>query len=246
MRFLPTFIATAALLTGTGCATVNSGDSGAQANPQDPWEGFNRSMFEFNEVVDGFIFKPIAKGYRAVTPDVVETGVSNFFNNIGELGNIANDLLQAKFEQAANDTSRLLINSSLGVVGIFDVAKHMGLQRNEGEDFGQTLAAWGVDSGPYMVLPFLGPVTVRDGLGMPVDMYTSPVGYIDHVPTRNSTRGMQFIDVRAGLLDIEDTISGDKYSFMRDAYLQRREYLIKDGQVEDSFGAGLDDEEFED
>lgn len=215
-------------------------------NPSDPWEGFNRKVFVFNDTLDGYVLKPIAKGYKFVTPDVVELGVSNVFGNLGEVGNIVNDLLQAKIGQAGNDTGRLLINSTLGLAGIFDVASHMGLKKSDGEDFGQTLAAWGVDSGPYVMLPLFGPSSIRDGFGTGADSFLNPIRYVDHVPTRNSATFTDLVDTRAGLLSVEDAISGDKYVFLRDVYLQRREFLIKDGDVEDSFGSDLElDDEFE-
>ncbi len=207
---------------------------------EDPWEGMNRKIFVFNDTLDSFFLKPVAQTYLAITPEVVEVGVSNFFENLGEVGNILNDVLQWKWGQAANDSGRLLLNSTVGVAGIFDVAKRVGLSRSEGEDFGQTLAAWGVGQGPYLVLPFFGPSSLR-GLGsMPVDSYANPISYVDHVPTRNSTYATDLLDTRASLIDAEDLISGDKYLFMRDAFLQRREYLIQDGNVEDSFGGDED------
>ncbi|MCV6623633.1 MAG: VacJ family lipoprotein [Cellvibrionaceae bacterium] len=236
-------MAVAALLSMGLAAGALAEEAKQKENPADPWEGFNRGVFAFNDTIDGAVVKPLAKGYKAVTPDVVETGVSNVFSNLGEVGNIVNGLLQFKIGQASNDTGRLLINSTFGLAGLFDVAKHMGLEKGTGEDFGQTLAAWGVDSGPYIVLPFLGPTTLRDGVGLPADSYLNPVSHIDHVPTRNTTLGTELLDTRASLLGAEGAISGDKYSFIRDAYLQRREYLINDGQVEDDFGADLDDEE---
>jgi len=236
-------MAVAALLSMGLAAGALAEEAKQKENPADPWEGFNRGVFAFNDTIDGAVVKPLAKGYKAVTPDVVETGVSNVFSNLGEVGNIVNGLLQFKIGQASNDTGRLLINSTFGLAGLFDVAKHMGLEKGTGEDFGQTLAAWGVDSGPYIVLPFLGPTTLRDGVGLPADSYLNPVTHIDHVPTRNTTFATELLDTRASLLGAEGAISGDKYSFIRDAYLQRREYLINDGQVEDDFGADLDDEE---
>lgn len=205
-------------------------------NP-DPWEGFNRGVYKFNDGVDRFFLKPVAQGYQAITPDPVEDGVSNVFDNLFEVRNIINDILQWKWGQAANDTGRFLVNSTVGIVGLFDVAQHIGMPENDGgEDFGQTLAVWGVGSGPYLMLPFLGPTTLRDGAGMPIDMQMDLVGYIDHVPTRNTTYGVRIVSDRAGLLEAEALMSGDRYTFIRDAYLQRREYLIKDGAVEDDFG----------
>jgi phospholipid-binding lipoprotein MlaA len=208
----------------------------------DPWEGWNRKVFAFNEVLDTYAMKPLAKGYQAVAPEPVEKGVSNFFGNLGEVVTIVNDLLQGKFGQAANDTGRVLINSTLGVAGLFEVAEPMGLAKSDGEDFGQTLATWGTGQGRYLVLPFFGPSSLRDAPGTVVDAFLHPIGYVEHVPTRNSLIGGRLIDTRAQLLDAEKLIKGDKYSFIRDVYLQRREYLINDGNVEDDFG-GYDEED---
>ncbi len=203
---------------------------------QDPWEGFNRSIFAFNDTADRWIVKPVAIGYTKITPDPVERSISNVFSNIFEVRNVFNDILQWKWGQAGNDFGRLLVNTTIGIGGIFDVAKHMSLPKSEGEDFGQTLATWGVGQGPYLVLPFLGPSTVRDTAGLPADWWVGPSTYIDHVPTRNTVIGMNFIVDRAELLDVEELVSGDKYLFFREAFLQRRNYLINDGEIEDDFG----------
>jgi len=208
----------------------------AAGNPDDPWEGFNRKMFAFNDTVDTYTLKPIAKGYRAVTPDPVERGVSRMFSNVGEVVNVFNDLLQGKFRQAGNDTGRFVINTTIGLVGFFDVADHFGLPKNDGEDFGQTLGVWGVDSGPYLVLPLIGPSTLRDGPARVVDRFINPINEIDHVPTRNQIYGAEVISTRADLLEAEKFVRGERYSFIRDAYLQRRKFLLMDGGVEDDFG----------
>ena len=208
----------------------------AAGNPDDPWEGFNRKMFAFNDTVDTYTLKPIAKGYRAVTPDPVERGVSRMFSNVGEVVNVFNDLLQGKFRQAGNDTGRFVINTTIGLVGFFDVADRFGLPKNDGEDFGQTLRGWGVDSGPYLVLPLIGPSTVRDGPARIVDRFINPINEIDHVPTRNQIYGAEVISTRADLLEAEKFVRGERYSFIRDAYLQRRKFLLTDGGVEDDFG----------
>jgi len=223
---------------------VSASASVAANSEQDPWEGFNRAMFGFNDTVDGYILKPLSQGYKAVTPDPVESGVSNVFSNLGEVGNVVNDLLQFKLGQAGKDTGRFLINSTIGLAGIFDVASEMGIEANQGEDFGQTLAAWGLQPGPYLVLPLFGPTTVRDGIALPVDSYLNPISHVDHVPSRNTAYGVELIDTRAELLQVEELISGDRYTFIRDVYLQRREQLVNDGDVEDSFGS--DDEDFGD
>lgn len=204
------------------------------ASEEDPWESFNRPIFRFNDTVDTYALKPVAQGYRAVTPQFLEDGVHNVFGNIGDVGNLANNLLQGKLHNAGVDTGRLIFNTTFGLLGFFDVAKHMGLRKND-EDFGQTLGVWGLNSGPYLVIPFLGPSTVRDATGRVPDSFLTPYPYIDHVPTRNVTRGVQVVDTRANLLQAERLISGDKYIFIRNAYLQSREFKVKDGQVEDDF-----------
>lgn len=215
--------------------------------PSDPWEGFNRKVHTFNEVADRWVLRPVARGYVKVTPDPVEQGVSNFFGNLLEVRNVLNDVLQWKWKQAGNDTGRFLINSTLGVAGVFDVARHMNLEQSDGEDFGQTLAVWGVKDGPFVVLPFLGPSTIRDTAGLPVDWMSHPIDEIDHVPTRNTVQALDFINTRAELLQAEAFVSGDRYVFLREAYLQRRNYLIKDGEVEDDFGdfGGFEGDEYD-
>ncbi|VXC33598.1 VacJ family lipoprotein [Pseudomonas sp. 8O] len=204
------------------------------ASEEDPWESFNRPIFRFNDTVDTYALKPIAQGYRAVTPQFLEDGVHNVFGNIGDVGNLANNLLQGKLHNAGVDTGRLIFNTTFGVLGFFDVAKHMGLRKND-EDFGQTLGFWGLNSGPYLVIPLLGPSTVRDATGRVPDSFLTPYPYMGHVPTRNVTRGVQVVDTRANLLQAERLVSGDKYIFIRNAYLQSREFKVKDGQVEDDF-----------
>jgi phospholipid-binding lipoprotein MlaA len=206
----------------------------AQAAEDDPWEGVNRVIFRFNDTLDTYALKPVAQGYQAVTPQFLEDGVHNVFGNIGDVGNLANNVLQGKFHNAGVDTSRVIFNTLFGIAGFFDVATRMGLQKND-EDFGQTLGAWGVNSGPYVVLPLLGPSTVRDSVSRIPDSYTAPYAYMGHVPTRNVTRAVEVVDTRASLLSAERMISGDKYTFIRNAYLQNREFKVKDGQVEDDF-----------
>ncbi|MEH6542836.1 MAG: VacJ family lipoprotein [Porticoccaceae bacterium] len=210
------------------------------AGNKDPLEGMNRIIFSFNDTADRFVLKPIALGYHYVTPDPVENGIGRMFDNVGEIVNVVNDVLQGKFGQAGNDTGRLLVNSTIGLAGFFDVADSFGLEKNEGEDFGQTMGRWGVGDGAYLVLPFLGPSNLRDAPGRLVDSFLNPISDIDHVPTRNQIYGAGVLSTRAQLLEAEKLISGDKYSFMRDAYTQRREYLVNDGEVEDDFG-GDDD-----
>ena len=217
--------------------TAHAGDI-----PEDPWEGFNRSVFGFNKFADTYALKPIAKSYDWLVPQPVNNGISNVFDNLGETKNLFNDLLQFKFAGAGTDVARLVINTTVGVLGVFDVASGWGFHRNT-EDFGQTLAAWGFDTGPYIVLPFLGPSNIRDGTGLIADFYSVPQAYIDHDQTLWSVYGVEVVDGRAGLLAAEELVQGDEYSFMRDIYLQRREFLASDGAVEDDFTSDdLDDE----
>ena len=210
----------------TGCASVN-------APRADPLEGLNRTTFKVNETVDDYVLKPVAKGYQAITPSFVRSGVSNAFSNVGDVGTSVNNLLQGKPASAISDFGRFLVNSTLGVLGLFDVATGMGLEKHE-EDFGQTLGRWGVGSGPFLVLPILGPSTLRDTVAKPADAYTSYSRYIGHVPTRNSTQALGIINFRADLLNTTSTLdeaSLDKYQFIRDAYLQRRLSQVYDGKV---------------
>jgi len=211
------------------------------ADEQDPWETFNRAVFAFNDAADTYVLKPVTQGYRKVTPAPMRRGVGNVFSNVLEVRNVFNGLLQGKPGQAGKDTGRFFINTTLGVAGLFDVASHMGLAKNEGEDFGQTLAVWGVDNGPYLVLPLLGPRTLRDAAAFPVDWVSDPLSYIDHTRTAYEVRALGVIDTRSALMALEQDIGSDKYTLLRDAYLQRREYLIMDGEVEDTFGSGMDD-----
>jgi len=217
------------------CATILLAPFAAQAaSEDDPWESVNRPIFTFNDTVDTYALKPIAQGYQFVTPQFVQDGVHNFFRNIGDVGNLANNVLQLKPHNAGVDTARLLVNTTFGVLGFIDVGTKMGLQRSD-EDFGQTLGYWGVGSGPYVMLPLLGPSTVRDAVAKYPDTYTEPYRYMDHVPTRNTAIAVDVVDTRASLLSAEKMIRGDKYSFIRNAYLQNREFKVKDGDVKDDF-----------
>nr|WP_228050822.1 VacJ family lipoprotein [Pontibacterium sinense] len=210
----------------------------ADGHEIDPWEGYNRVMFGFNEGLDKYALKPITLGYKAITPDLVETGVSNFFDNISDVGSLLNNVLQAKFEAAGEDLARVSFNTTFGLGGVLDVATPMGIEEHN-EDFGQTLGYWGMSSGPYLVLPLFGPSNVRDTGGLIVDSITSPISNIEDDSARYAVIGLQAIDTRSGLLEAEKLITGDRYTFIRDAYLQRREFSINDGQSED-----YDDENF--
>lgn len=214
-------IAAVALLGG--CAT--------SGNPKDPIEGFNRAMYGFNDAIDTAVIKPVAKGYDAVLPTPVRTGVTNFFGNIADFFIGINNLLQGKPDQAASDLGRVVVNSTIGILGVIDWATDMGLEKHE-EDFGQTFGRWGVGDGAYVVLPLFGPRTVRDTVGLVLDAKADPVGNIDHVPTRNTLLALRVIDNRADLLPADKVIEEaalDKYAYVRDGYLQRRRNLIHDG-----------------
>lgn len=204
------------------------------AEEKDPWEGFNRSIFSFNETLDEYVLLPVTKGYRYIAPEPVEKGVSNFFDNLNDVTVLINSLLQLKFEKAGHTTARLVANTFFGIGGIFDVATPMGLDK-QNEDFGQTLGHWGVGTGPYVVLPLFGPSNIRDGFGLIPDYYTSPVTHLEDDEARLALEVLWVIDTRSGVMDQEKLISGDRYSFIRDVYMQRRDYLVRDGQIADSF-----------
>jgi phospholipid-binding lipoprotein MlaA len=202
----------------------------------DPLEPFNRAMFGFNEVVDDNVLEPVAKTYKYVTPDPIETGVSNFFSNLGEVSTIANDVFQFKFQQAGYDFLRFSINTTVGILGIFDVATPIGLTKNK-EDFGQTLGYWGVPQGPYLVLPFFGSSSFRDAPGLYADRQISPVQQL-HNKEELALDTLSVIDIRARLLratKILDTAAKDKYIFIRESYLQKRESMVNDGESEEDF-----------
>lgn len=221
----------------------NSGlDDGKKASNQDRWESLNRRIFRLNIGLDTVLVKPVAKAYKFVTPEIVDKSISNFFSNIGDVGNAFNNLLQFKPAEAVNDSARFLFNSTFGLAGFLDVASEMELEKHD-EDFGQTLATWGVGSGPYLMLPFLGPSTVRDAVArLSVDAVTDPVLYHDEALAITALR---LLDVRADLLSTEEVFQGladDEYSAVRDAWIQRREYLIRDGAINEQGQSDLIDE----
>lgn len=210
---------------------------------RDPWEGFNRAVFSFNDTLDFYLLKPAATGYDKITPDPLQSGISNFFSNLGEIRTIANSLFQLKLSQAGLDTTRFIVNSTVGLFGFIDIGSRIGLDKHE-EDFGQTLGYWGTPAGPYLVLPLLGPSTLRDFGGRVPDYYLAPTREIDDDPTQYGVQALGVLDTRASLLQLEDLVAGDRYTFFRDAYLQRRDFLVNDGQLKDDF---LDDDDlFED
>ena len=214
-------LATAGLLAG--CAT--------SGNPKDPIEGFNRAMFAFNEGLDSAIIKPVATGYEAVLPSPVRTGVTNFFGNIEDLFVGVNNLLQGKVPEALSDLGRVVINSTIGLLGVIDFASDAGLEKHD-EDFGQTFGRWGVGTGAYVVVPVFGPRTVRDTVGLVLDVHVDPVANHRPTGTRDAAVILRLVNNRANLLAADKVVEEaalDKYSYMRDAYLQRRRNLIHDG-----------------
>ena len=207
----------------------------------DPLEDINRVFYELNfNLLDPVIIKPIAIIYDQATPKPVRQVLRNFFSNLDEVPSLVNNTLQGKFGQAGNNAGRFLMNTTIGLGGFFDVAKKAGLQPGKDEDFGQTLAVWGVPAGPYLMLPFFGPSTFRDAPSNFVDSLFDPFSYNNRLPVRVAIKGIDLIALRADLLGIDDVISGDEYLFIRDVYLQNREYVISDGAIEDDFD-DLDD-----
>ncbi|MDA8982279.1 VacJ family lipoprotein [Gammaproteobacteria bacterium] len=210
------------------------------AEVNDPLEGVNRTFFNINEKVDEVALKPIALTYSK-TPDPIKNGITNFFRNLKEIDNTLNQVLQGKPKYAANDFSRFLINSTLGLGGILDPASLMGLERHD-EDFGQTLGLWGVSPGPYLMVPFLGPSSTRDLLSRPISSFLEVTFHMDDSNVRLSLSALDAIETRERLLEVESLLSGDKYNFVRDSYSQSREYEIKDGlNIEDEFTDDMDD-----
>ena len=218
----------ALLALASGCATRPGGDE------RDPFEGFNRGVTRFNDEADRLVLKPVASGYVAVVPELVRTGVSNFFSNLEDVWTFVNSVLQLKGRAAADTFGRLMINTTFGLGGIFDIASDAGIDKYH-EDFGLTLGRWGVGPGPYLVLPLLGPSTLRDGLATGIETNGSPVSRVDHVPTRNSLYALSIVDKRSAFLNAGNLLEEaalDKYAFTRDAYLQRRRNLLApDGGV---------------
>ena len=207
----------------SGCATTG--------DPRDPLESINRGIYHFNDGVDTMLVKPLAEVYRDVIPPLVRTGVNNVFSNLNDVIVALNNLLQGKFDAALSDIARIMINTTVGLLGIFDIATEAGLEKHD-EDFGQTLGYWGIGDGPYLVLPFLGPRNLRDTAGLIGDIKTDPVTYIDPTRDRNAALGLRLVAQRERLLNaskVLEVAAIDEYAFVRDAYLQRRRNLIYDG-----------------
>ncbi len=229
----------------SGCASTSG-----YVDPRDPWEGSNRAIFKFNDGLDRAIFQPIARGYKAIMPAPMNRGVTNFFMNLGDVRSAVNNLLQFKLQRSMNDVGRLMVNSTLGVLGFMDVASNMNLPKY-GEDFGQTLGVWGAKPGPYVVLPFLGPSSVRDTIGLVPDWYMAPIRWI---PTNDAVTfgllGLWFVDRRADLLGasrVLEMAALDPYEFIRDAYLQKRHNDVYDDHPppDAEFDESLESDDFE-
>lgn len=226
----------------TACSQSKGSLEQPKTVTKDNFEEYNRDLFDINIAFDKHLFKPVATAYKKVTPEVVDTSVTNFFQNLGDVGNAVNNLLQFKIGDAVKDTERFIFNSTIGIGGLFDVATEMGLEKHD-EDFGQTLAVWGVDSGPYIMLPFFGPSTLRDATAkFSLDGLLNPTNY--------SSKKLEFfmvdkVDKRADLFSTEEAFkdfSSDQYTAIRDAWLQRREYLIRDGKIDEKAQSDLIDE----
>lgn len=237
------FLVTSIIITG--CASTEKRAETAEylASPKaerqaDPYEGFNRSMYKFNMRLDRYFFKPVSDGYKFITPDFMETGVSNFFNNLKGINVVLNDVLQGKFQQGASDAGRFLTNTTIGVAGLIDVASELGLQHNV-EDFGQTLAVWGVEESAYLVLPIMGPTTIRDGSAIIVDKAANPGTY---VPFTGIIEGINDRANAQGALNFINEAALDPYVFTRESFLQYRQNLINDGKIDSSsYDEDLDD-----
>ncbi len=228
MRFAVTIAATAAFFLTCGCASIPNG----KADPRDPFERVNRSVYGFNNALDHAIFRPTARAWKAVMPVPARHGLSNFMNNLGYPGTIINDLLQGKFSQGGHDFARLVINTVFGF-GFFDPATRAGLERHD-EDFGQTFGKWGVPAGPYIMLPIFGPSSVRDAPARVADDYTDARHYITEPYLDWGLWAVGKIETRASLLDLDAALDRtfDPYAFIRNAWIQRREYLVRDGEPE--------------
>ena len=216
-----------------GCASV---PAGVQPSARDPWEPLNRSVFEFNEGLDAYVLKPVVTGYRFILPEFVRDGIYNVFSNYKDIYTALNNVLQGKPSYAFNDLMRVVVNTTMGLGGLIDLATPGGLEKHN-EDFGQTLGVWGVPSGPYVVLPFFGPSSVRDTFGTVADIQTDYLfQYIDDVGLRNGVTALRVVNARNTYFEAGDLLDGaaiDKYSFMRDAYIQRREYQINEGREDE-------------
>ena len=228
-----------------GCATMGTAPPPGERDP-DPLEGVNRGVFKFNQVADKFVARPVARGYRTITPRVIRTGITNLFDTLSVPRTLVNNLLQGKPAAAGQDALRLLINLTVGLGGLIDVASREGIAKND-EDFGQTLAVWGVGQGPYVMVPLLGAYSLRAGFGELGDWPLRPIGYVDDSDTRLALEILYFVHLRSQLLATDRLVDSalDPYLFVREAYLQRRQYLIYDGNPPETDEFDEDDEFFD-
>lgn len=233
MRFvakLRRFVVLGLAIAMVGCASI---PAGVEPSPHDPWEPFNRSVFEFNEGLDAYLLKPVVAGYRFVLPEFVRDGIYNFFSNYSDIYTALQNLLQGKPDYAFIDLMRVVVNTTFGLGGLIDMATPGGLPKHK-EDWGQTFGVWGVPAGPYVVLPFFGPSNVRDTFGTVADLESDYLfTYVKDIGLRNSITGLRVVNARNTYYEAGDLLDGaaiDKYSFMRDAYIQRREYQINEGR----------------
>ena len=239
-------LVTLAVIFVSGCASTPP----EQRVAHDPWENLNRGVYRFNEVVDGATLKPIAKGYEKVIPAPVRRSVTNFSRNLATPGSALNSFLQGKPADGFSEFTRFVFNSTFGIGGLIDVARHAGLEAKR-EDFGQTAAVWGIPAGPYVVLPFLGPRTLRETLTLPLDIMMDPLQHYNNSSVRTKIWALRLIDLRARVLPLEDMLrdSSDPYVTMRESYLQNREFEIYDGDPpmdddDDFYDEFLDEEDY--
>lgn len=207
----------------------------AKAQDHDPWMRLNQHFFSINDYFDQLLLRPIALSYTNLTPRFVQVGVGNVFDNLQDVNVAINDFLQFKIDEGLSDSGRIIINSTIGVGGFLDVATSMGLYRNE-EDFGQTLGVWGFEAGPYLFLPVFGASNLRDSVGMMIDALFNPIRYIENIESRYTLYLADELDFRSSLLAYDELIIGDRYLFVREAYIQNREYVVDDGEVSNEFG----------
>ena len=242
-----------ALALAAGCATNGPPSGERETNPADPWEPMNRRIHGFNSSLDKYTAKPIAKGYEKVIPEPMRRGVRNFSNNLRGPLHIINNLLQGQAGDGASETGRFLVNSTVGILGLFDVASAMGMEKHN-EDFGQTLAVWGVPDGPFVMIPFAGPQTLRDALAWPLDFLVDPLFHYENASVRDKLYAVRLVDLRARYLPLEELLedSYDEYVTIREAYLQNRRFQIYDGNppededfYDDFYGELPEDDELE-
>ena len=226
VKYLKAFLVLFLGLNLLACANL-----GSKGDPRDPFEGFNRGVYSFNEKLDETLINRLARFYQTITPDILDQGITNFFSNVNDLVVVVNDFLQFKVKQAFSDLTRMVFNSTLGIGGLFDVSSNMGFPKHN-EDFGQTLAKWGFGPGPYLVVPVLGPSTVRDAAGYAIAAtLVSPISYIHDTPTYYGVMSMNYVDFKADLLSAERLLQEaavDKYEFTKNAYFEQRDNLIHD------------------